>query len=418
MNPETVWLSTLAKFAQHAKLSMLYDPPHSWWREVWRVRFLVTFAIGFAVSCALDQHKVVRIATLALDREMLSAAALTAAEHGGPPDSLNVKLVTLDEEADYPLPPLRLKRAICALLYQEPAVIVVDVDTSRREYLGLTVPTGVSRVVWGQRMLEGERQNSQAKVLGTFDLGAALPPKHSAGIAAVERADDWSIRRYSRWVDIERVGPRRTLHFEAVCAYPGPKRSLPRGISCEYSKVQAIHVNEARYWYQFERRPLDDIIDLMPAEEMASCEKSARVRTHPTAGAYRDRVVVLGFWNSTFDMHPTPFGDQPGMQIVASAIQHEIKGTTLGRLHHLGTLVLDFVLSLAIVFVHTRLRPFAAMFAVLLFLGGLVYWGAFLTLILFGFQASVVPCLLGIHLEQLTSSAERAAAVSSGGAHA
>jgi hypothetical protein len=119
------------------------------------------------------------------------------------------------------------------------------------------------------------------------------------------------------------------------------------------------------------------------------------------------KIVVFGGSYSSCDQYKTPFGDRPGAEIVASALDQELDGRPtgfMGRDKYLWKLCL----ALVIVAVHTMFRPIPALFATLGLLTLLVWQGVWIAFYFVNYRASVVPFLLAIVIEQLGSAAHRA----------
>lgn len=381
----------------------------SFFRHVCAWSFAIAFLVGLPVSDWVAALPVFQAATLQLDAQIVREVMESRKQ-----DARHVVLVTIDahEHARFfdsriPLDPQKLMVAVERLLQEAPAVLVMDVDTEHSSFSAVKIPAAAKPVVWARVIDESPVETGVYRsrpILGGNPSDSDLPPGHTSGIAAYGIELDFSIRRFDRSFVIERAGLRRTLAEEAVCQFRStcgqPTTSSPQ-------RVRLFH-----HHYDFVHRPIGEFLDSKTG----------------SGKEFADKIVVFGMSESHSDMHRTVVGEHPGMWLVASAIEHELNGAPGQKLEGVAKLGIELLLSLIIAFIHSRLRPRAALLSGLVILGALVYYGAWLALWVAGYEASVVPLVLGIVLEQLSSTAEhgeaahpplnQAEAVSIGSSHA
>jgi uncharacterized membrane protein len=118
--------------------------------------------------------------------------------------------------------------------------------------------------------------------------------------------------------------------------------------------------------------------------------------------------VLLGGEYDSQDRHPTPFGLRPGVEVVAGMTEHLLQDSSAKEMGLLKEIAFKLSLALLIAFIHSRLKPMAALLFSILVLGTLVLAGNVLAVLFTAYRATTVPFLIGIVIEQLVTSAERA----------
>jgi hypothetical protein len=338
-------------------------------------------------------------------RAEVDGRLLRAAAERRPVRAPNVRIVAItpsDFETYFggttPYPPTALQQAVCAILRGGPRLLVVDVDTSHPAFARMALPHARVPVVWAR----GAHYNSASPpalipdaVLG----GQELRPPHTHGLAVSFPAVDCSVREFPREIDTSNRPNADSLHWAAVRALnPTLRRS---------SSAEPLEVPVFDRYFQFDTFPLDDFNPaktanlpacLNPREDFPSSNEPLDPRV---AG----KVIILAGAYSNNDLYKTAFGYRTGGEIVASAIEHELNADASSEMTTFEEWLLEALLAVAIVFLHTLFRPVAALVVSVLGLGTLIWYGAWIAFIFAGYRASAVPFLAAIVMEQLSKSA-------------
>jgi CHASE2 domain-containing sensor protein len=122
----------------------------------------------------------------------------------------------------------------------------------------------------------------------------------------------------------------------------------------------------------------------------------------------RDKIVFLGGYYSTGDLHPTPFGTRAGVELVASAAEAELDPSKPGEMGQYAMYFLKVLLGIGVAACHHYLKPRYAMISIVGILGVMVFFGTFIAFYLTSYRANFVPFVLGLWIEQLYESSEKA----------
>jgi CHASE2 domain-containing sensor protein len=302
-----------------------------------------------------------------------------------------------------PIPPRKLMQALCAVLRVHPKVLGVDLATDEVPLSDLPK----APVVWA-RGIRIDRVGESIRV----EQEAVLGGKHPAalnGLAVAPVMPDWSVRQIHFCYEYDKRRVMQTMTGALVMA-----AGSPVGLGCdrdEYAETGAYDVN-----YRFQRFTLSEFSpEKIDDAALAQCvagtgDWDAGSKGHPLRG----RVVVLGGEYEAQDWHPTPFGLRPGAEVLAGLAEHVLSGASATDSLGWQKWGVKLLLALVIAWIHCRLRPVAALLVCVLGLAALVLCGGFIAVFLAGYRASTVPLLVGVILEQLVTSAEKAQEVEHG----
>jgi hypothetical protein len=390
----------------------LLDPPHSLiselkpWGPEWRK---AAWFWGILILLLVTGHQLARVWVFEYVG-LWSADKLASLRAPEGATETSVVIITDDERrtllsGNSPIPARNLRQAVCAILLEKPKVLGVDLDTSQ---VALTPPRTSTKVVWA-RGIKITRQHdasgkAELKVGPDYLLGKADPDVLS-GLAVAPVMPDWSVRSIPTCYEYDRGRVMPTMIAALANAAAG--RPIP---DCEGKEgdreVGAYAVN-----YQFDRFTLADFSpQRLDDRAIERCQRGegewsdAAASNHPLKG----RVVLLGGEYDAQDWHQTPYGLQPGVEVLAGLTEHVLRGSSAYAIEDWMEWAFKIVLALMIAWIHSRCRPVAALLLSLMGLGALILTGGLLAVFFTAYRATVVPFLLGIILEQLVTSANKA----------
>jgi hypothetical protein len=280
----------------------------------------------------------------------------------------------------------------------------IDIDTAHVEIPPFHTLT---KIVWARgiqvlRTLDS-RAEEKISVSPDYLLGRSSPDV-LAGLAVAPVMPDWSIRAIPTCYEYDTNRVMTTL-IGALSRAAGQ-----RVADCTTREAR-FEVGAYRIHYRFDRFTLRDFApQRLDKTALDRCQRgegewgSEAVATHPLNG----KVVLLGGEYDPQDWHQTPFGLKPGVEILASLTEHLLRGTSAHDIEDRMEWAVKLVLALAIAWIHSRLRPMAALLLCLAGLSFLVLAGGFLAVYFTAYRAAMIPFLLGIFLEQVVTSAEKA----------
>lgn len=305
-----------------------------------------------------------------------------------------------------PIPVDRLLGAVCSILRQRPKVLGIDLNTSEVHLEKL--PQTKTRIVWSQsvtfeRELDSHGTGLEVKVEPEAVL-AGDQPNASMGLAVAPVSRDWSVREIYRCYQFNQV--------QALPTFVAAIQAAEKGNSpAECKQTEEENIGSARIDYHFDRFTLHDLEPepLLDADLQACLAGSGEFsetasQPYPLAG----KIVLLGGEYDTQDWHPTPFGMKPGVEIIAGMVEHVVRHEQGKDLEIVPEIGIKVALALLIAFIHSRLRPLAALLCSTVVLAILVFAGGAIAALLTAYRATTVPFLLGIVIEQLVTSAEHA----------
>jgi hypothetical protein len=289
----------------------------------------------------------------------------------------------------YPVTPFAY--AVCTLMRAKPALLIVDLDTSHADFKRMPpLPTNGVPVVWARAAHEdGQGQLIPEDVLG----GRELAKGETTGLAVYFLSLDWSVREYPRVIDTKARTGSPSLHWAAIKAYCA--RSDCPELSHE-NPTSHLEVPVFDRYFDFDTFSMNEF-------NPTTCPVADQEDQRLTG-----KIIIFGGRYSSADLHKTAFGHRPGAEIVGSAIEHELHLSRSRFMTNVEKYAAKLLLLLIVLAIHTAFRPVAAMFVTVLGLGVLIWQGAWLAYHFIGYRASVVPFLVGILIEQLTTSAEGA----------
>jgi hypothetical protein len=292
-----------------------------------------------------------------------------------------------------PVNGIALVSAVCALIKSSPAVVVVDIDTASEQSFpeGFQMPKMGASVIWAVDA-DWEPGKRGLNLKSGRVIGGRLPEVPQYGIARMPLGFDGVVRGWERLFVVNGQG----------------ELSLPAAAVSQFCKSTAnCHESPENSFgreYLFAKLNLSDFIDHVGATVQDTCPAGGTSGDPRLAG----KIVVLGAFHSHADKHDTPWGTKYGAELVASAIEEDLNPDGLTHLPTAVKWISKALIALGIATLHHYFRPlWATAFTVLLlpvavFLSGLAifYFG--------DYDLAVVPLVVGILLEQLVTSAEKA----------
>jgi hypothetical protein len=391
----------------------LLAPPHSLiaelkpWGPEWRdaARFW-----GVLIVLLLGTHWLSKVWVFEY-AGLFSSDALARLRPPEPAEHTRIVTITADERRTLlsgtsPIPVLKLRQAVCAVLRAKPEVLGIDVDTS---HVDIPAPPNTrTKIVWARgiqitRTLD-ERGEAQIRTSPDYLLGRANPDVLN-GLAVAPVMPDWSVRSIPTCYEYDKGRVMPTMI--GVLAKAAGRAVGECGGEEEHSEVGAYRIH-----YNFDRFTLKDFAPgRLDETALDRCQRGegewseGAASTHPPL---KDKVVLLGGEYDPQDWHETPWGLEPGVEIQASLTEHLLSGTSAQEIETPVEFAVKLLLAIFIAFIHCRFRPMAALLLCLAGLGSLVMTGGLLALYFTAYRAAMVPFLLGIVIEQLVTSAEKA----------
>jgi CHASE2 domain-containing sensor protein len=235
-----------------------------------------------------------------------------------PPEKSDLVVVKITDE-DYrelfygvsPLSPVALGRLIEAISLGGPTVIGVDIDTSAPQFKNLPLPSPTSPILWERNVKEVpesvEEKPEPLEVLGGRDH--TYTEKYSGLTLLIDDAEDKVTRRYRRVIETTE-GPLDSFVWAVVQAFRGertpPTKDATRDLFIRY----------------YDDREGGAGFRLSASQVM----KMAKDRRLPDDNPFRDKIVLLGGAYAGEDLHDTPVGRRNGVDILAQAIETELRG--------------------------------------------------------------------------------------------
>jgi CHASE2 domain-containing sensor protein len=379
--------------------------PSSWVRHhretVSRMRFawLVMFTLGWiALSWWLSEHWIFQYANLQVNESLLGLNKPAKAEH--------TAIVYVDSE-DYreyfrgtsPLNPKVLKNAVCAIMADQPRVLLVDFDTSDQTFRNLAIPESEkTRIVWARSLHRFRGKTYAGAVLGEAS------GEESQGFAATPADEDGAVRGFPReiFVPEEPLGGKffATAHWRAVQEYrrkSGEKAAEWGTLQAESTELEVARLSSN---FEFPQYPLREFL---PTDD--SCGKISKAKlTHNFA----DKVVLFGGNYDFSDVHRNPFEEKWGVELLGSAIETELSGHGEHHFTFWAKLGIKMLLAAAIGLLFHYLYALPATLLSLFGLGGTVAFASVAAVFLGSYEGEVVPFVLGLVIEQLVNLVEQA----------
>lgn len=313
-----------------------------------------------------------------------------------------VRLVRIEEDdqqrilgGQSPVNGIALVNAVCALVSSAPAVVVVDIDTGSDQSFTdpFTLPTMGAPVVWAIDADWRRGENGLELKPGRV-IGGRLSEAPLYGIARMPLGFDGVVREWQRSFMVNGQA-EQSLAAAAIALY------------CRAPvKCREAHETSFGREYVFAKMNLSEFAVVRGANAVPKeCPLAASGQRDPRL---EGRIVVLGALHSRADKHDTPWGTKYGAELVASAIEEDLNPDGLAHLPVSIKWGMKALIALGIAALHHYLRPlWATGFSVLLLPIAVLLSG--LAIFYFGdYELAVVPLVVGILLEQLVTSAEKA----------
>jgi hypothetical protein len=370
-------------------------------KDIFRIRFLVTLLVLLPLSSWLAHLWVFEYAGIHSQEIFQKRISAIAAK------STHIVSIPLTDYQKLSeggcITPEWLDETIRKILKYRPAVLAIDLDTSASQFQKLRKNwLHDGRLVWARDAADvihdGEPDLELLPVLG----GSDSEPSHW-GLALFPRSPDWTVRSYQRAFPVG-TKYKPSFYWEVVSTFCQSKPDVD-GCAGVNLLVQEQAESKGKLGdtelsqpilharYKFRITPVGDIFS---SDDPVS-----------DRNPMYDQIVLLGGFYSPGDRHPTPWGTESGVEIVGSAIEAELDPQGV-QMEELTKYVFKILLALLIAAMHNWLKPICALFGTVFVLGGLVLFGSFLVLFLAGYHADIVAFLVGIWIEQLYGSAEKA----------
>jgi hypothetical protein len=283
-----------------------------------------------------------------------------------------------------PLTVKRLQDAVCSVLSHRPAVLVVDFDTSDSSYQKLEVPSGTA-IVWARPIYRFRRETAVGDFVGHAG-GAGM-----WGFSVGAEDPDGVVRRFPREIKVDgRWFP--TLHWRAV-------QLASSGTEHRTVSSKPLEVTEVANDFE---------IPTYKLRELSGSSHGCRIPDAATPPDFSGKVVVLGGNYDFLDTHWTSAGEKWGSEMVASAIEAELSGEGVRHLGVWGEVALKGILAVLLALLYSRLFAVPATLVAVVLLVPAVVFGNVLAVWIWGFDGMVVPFVLGMMIELLATSVEKA----------
>lgn len=325
-----------------------------------------------------------------------------------PYDARYVAMVTIGDE-EYASPdlfgstsPLNshvLARLLGAILQARPAVVCVDIDLSDSDLAPiqsvLAKHAAVPMVFYRSVDQDGALTPRQDRIREELQRDSALP--------LFPLDDDGLVRRYERVITTSE-GPLPSLPWAAALAYcnglstgrpPQARKRACSGIN-ERSALEnpEVILNLTRERYGVRRLPVRDVLALEGTDAWGD------------GGPLSGMVVVLGgSYRAARDDYATPVGRLAGAELVAQAIEAELRGRSIRHAAWPLILALEILSGLVVVLVHHRFRPRTALVISLIAIPSLASASGFFAFSTMGVWANTIPVTLAALIHQLYDNA-------------
>jgi hypothetical protein len=299
--------------------------------------------------------------------------------------------------------PYGLKKIIDAIVPYGPSVLALDIATPAESFRGLEIPESGTKLVWARVAVhrqphEGQTVSSGYQWTAGEVLGHRLKDPAYTGVALFPQDSDWIVRTFQRWFRLGN-GTLPSMHWEILRA------------SCDSGSQEACRIvqnapaldsrqHSLTNHYEFPPTALNDV--LSPVENKAL----RNVEALQSDNVLRGKIVIVGA--AFADDHPTPFGIQQGVDLIASAVETELDRTSEPFIiRGWSQLSVKLLLALILAALHHYLRPFYALSGTLLVVCGVIS----LSFVAYYYEAlrlDFLPFVIGIWIEQLYQGAEHA----------
>lgn len=364
--------------------------------------------IGLSLAVALAAHLgwFQGFQTMALDTLLLAQ---------GSRRSDQVVIVTIGDEEfrsrklfndTSPLDPEKIGQILSAIAAEEPRIIAVDLDTSStspalagkyRELAEATATKGWPPVIWS---CDGEEVSDPHEGHGAPKLDIehpALSGHHSAinGLITLPCDVDGVVRRYFRTFPVKNGGHHDSLPWAVVKRYCQDKvahnEELPQHLQELFDEKFTVHKRNELYMnYPGDRFSFNHI----PAQAVLNPAVWEKQKQN-----VRGKIVLLGgTYLAARDIHPTPVGRKSGVEVLAMAVESELQGAGISKLHEAFAILIDILFGTLLVYFSWRFVSPHAMLLNLLAVGVLAVAASYITFNTFGYWLNFAVVLVGIWL--------------------
>ena len=296
-----------------------------------------------AVTSILD-----RVGTLA----RFEVAGLDALIRLGPADTPSDVVVVGISDADYeklfgnasPLKCEQVQRILNAVAADVPAVIGVDLDTSSPGFDCLTIGPKWPPVVWATEATWNPEHKSFERV---EPLHRKMGPDDVTALAEFPEDGDGVIRRYRRTYLIENHAVMPSFPWAIVQAACRRDRGrLCSGVAAgEGGDGDALRLNFSGDRFSFSPVSAGPILTMFEASPETAGDPVVGQQ-----GPFTGKIVIIGGnYRAARDLHRTPLGDWPGMNIVAQAVASDLHGGGIHTLNEMEAFLIDVAIGCLLV---------------------------------------------------------------------
>jgi CHASE2 domain-containing sensor protein len=265
---------------------------------------LVTLCIIFLFNRLGPLHK---LQTFVLDVKMRLS---------DPPEHSRVAVVKI-EDKDYqnifggrsPLDPAALRRVIDAIALGRPKVIGVDIDTSSPQFKTFQPGRNWPPVIWEREAKIPESVEHPVEMLDVLGgKDTALNADSGLPLFTPDH-EDRVVRRYRREMHTTE-GPFPTFVWALVQRFSPGRMSEPG------------RTDDDRFIAYAGDRSGSHRFNLTALQAIKLAEQGSL----PDANPFRDKIVLLGGAYLDEDVHQTPLGAMRGVDVIAQAVETELRG--------------------------------------------------------------------------------------------
>ena len=235
----------------------------------------------------------------------------------------------------------QLQRILNAVASDGPTVIGVDLDTSSASFKCLK-PDGWPPIVWASEATWNpeDQRFDHVESIDSHKLG----PGDVTALAEFPEDGDGVIRRYRRTFPIEGHVAMPSFPWaivQAACARD--RGSLCAHVQSGLDDPLRLNFNGDRF--SFSPVSAGPILTMFEA----SREKAGETVTGQQ-GPFTGKIVIVGGnYRAARDLHRTPLGDWPGMNIVAQAVASDLHGGGIHTLTEVEAFLLDVAIGCLLV---------------------------------------------------------------------
>lgn len=282
-----------------------------------------------------------------------------------------------------PLKRETLKSLIVTIASAKPRLLVVDLDVTPTKAERQPLPVQVQEATPSQLIIWP--QTTERVVTGSSELRLSPLPrnieKSHLGVPLFPRERDGLVRAYSHYVPVEYKGLPRlwpTLPWEAF-----------RGGTVS-DKSREGQEDELYFNFSGDRYAFDHT-------DVASIRRLDGSHSAALANNFKGKTVILGGnYAAARDEYFTPIGPLPGVDLVAYAMETEIRGGGMRRLQEVGVFLIDVILGCLIAGVAYGTKSPRLILAVSILLAiTLPFLGSYLVFHSWNLWLSFVPVILG-----------------------